>query len=1254
MMAASPPPPTSSPHLSALLEAVHALPSDGEPFEISPKLLASAGLSNQPHTARAFVCHFAAWARAYASKLPLLSQYEATDFNDYYKLVMSRVQYIYARCTDDVAQGPLSTFQTHLRARPQFTSREGDTRTLCVLDLDADAVPAGSGSYTQCDAKFRAALAAVGARCFRAQTLRLLLASRCTRIGQIEESLGCMSEEWIAALDGSRLFTLLPPGAEFSNSTHCEVKVVIYGRQAVVLARGPWWRVTFVETAILQCICQFMTDEVNARSKNGAVGWNTEALISFALWAHQVERRVHGPKRGRVSFFSGRRAPSAPFHLLQHMYLSTLWGHEFTTSSCLAARVLAPLGRPQELIGTSAHEGPMAFMALFSELDTTVPVSSLMWTILFWATTSNASILTDAYGSATFKQMLSDVGLLDEVSMARQDSGRLDRFKEIFSSCTCMASEVEKFADIEEAMDLGYVAFGVGGALGERRREHKELSVVMKLVEVMRVDRATGGPVVSYAGKLGDCSYGGGSWARYKEDEDGGKARSKFITSIGADSSFMFDQLVRWASMGDRQFDAGVAAALVPRSDALALAVAIRRIASGEWLRRPQHAHIRDRMGKYATIVEQAAVALVPAASPAPRKEMPKVVDPLEMAARGFCHAKVEEEEEWLAREDGSFIRASDPPSVRRSSRALPALPVPDLPLSDSVTEARRCSKSTDQLSLQGWNDCTEVRHSGHMSDEDAPSTGAYSIWDDVKTPHLSPLTQAERSWLASEVASLAGKYPPSVPERPGPHKACVPAKLLPPSQQPALSADSSQGSNKWQHRATPPENGNYSAVQEPSMYAISTELQRSYEAFMESARRFAHGSMSTYVPQIGHAPQKTNNVPVTTSRAMSSQGGTNVAACSQMAEASTLSADAPEQSDFITAHGVVLDAESLASYDTYIVSCEGVLWGVARPVADRAVSVVNSLIAMRKRLLFVTNDSKLTRKACVTKLERVRVNFGCRRHVDRIAMCVTSSHTAALYLRAMGLYNPFVVASDGALLEELRSVGIHKYHATVLDSGEPRRDFVSAKQDAAALARVLAAPWARRVDSIVVTSDDTFSARKVAVVVNLLNMADEAGKPPPPLIACASDRGHLLGTSDGKSGLPVRLRAMGNGSMAEAISQCFEPTYPWIDMGKPSDVLFDLIVNEFEVDVSHALLIGDGLSTDIAFGNGAGMATLLVLSGSTTYAQAEAAFLSAHSLVKPTYVLSELGTFAKELQAIARLRIAQSLEAKGSGTVRV
>lgn len=456
---------TSTPRRLALEAAVRALPSSVEGNWVVPEAsLKAAGLEADPATARRYVVEFSAWAKGAIGSLPavLSEECEATDFNDYYKLVMSRVQYVYMQSLEGApAEGapaePLCQFQTQLRRRPVFL-KGGVPRTLGVFDSGEHA------DYESCfeahAAPFRAAVAAVGARRFSAATLRSLLAQRHERAAAIEECLAPTNDEWVAALDGHALFSLLPEGTEFSGGADCEAKIVVQGGQAVVLAHGPWFRITFSETSLLQCMSEFMTDAMCELGDADATAWCTEALATFALTTQQVHRKC---APNAFAFFSGRRAPSADFHLLQHVYFQHCWGN-LSTSSLIAGRVLGGGGFPQTLVGTSAHEGPMAFMALHPELDVSLPVSSILWTLLFWGCTGNHTVLPDAYGSATFKHMLADLGLLGEVSMARQDSGRLDRFVLIYETCPRMASEIESFSDVQSGMDLGYVAFGAGGA----------------------------------------------------------------------------------------------------------------------------------------------------------------------------------------------------------------------------------------------------------------------------------------------------------------------------------------------------------------------------------------------------------------------------------------------------------------------------------------------------------------------------------------------------------------------------------------------------------------------------------------------------------------------------------------------------------------------------------------------------------------------------------------------------------------------
>jgi len=295
------------------------------------------------------------------------------------------------------------------------------------------------------------------------------------------------------------------------------------------------------------------------------------------------------------------------------------------TSSLLAARILGPAGIPQSLIGTLAHEGPMAFMALHSELDRRMPMSSLLWHLLFWGLTSNYTILPDGHGSATFKAMLSDLGLVDLVTMARQDSGHLRRFAQIFDSTQRMASEIETFADVEEALHHGYVAFGAGGFFGEKRRVMgPEFSLAAKITKTLRRSRRGtrhAHLIAGYAGKLGDCSSNdAGSWAEHQLITG---TPAKFIVSPEANRDRIFRTMLSQAAKGDKWFDrksvAGSRATpgdsagaehLVTREDAMSLVEQLRAIATSVALSAKSCKEMQARLIWLTDRIKTAAQAL--------------------------------------------------------------------------------------------------------------------------------------------------------------------------------------------------------------------------------------------------------------------------------------------------------------------------------------------------------------------------------------------------------------------------------------------------------------------------------------------------------------------------------------------------------------------------------------------------------------------------------------------------------------------
>ena len=257
----------SAAHRRALEAAISKLPiTDDDTWAVPDATLKAAGLTDDMASARKFVLQFAKWAQGAISRLPQApsSEMQATDFNDYYKIVMSRVQFLYSQATsstaaDAVPQLPVCCFQTQLRRRPTFRKAGVDSCS-GVFDLKGAHKPAKAelrveGSLESSRADFRAALAAVGARKFSASTLRLLLAHRAPKAAGIESNLAPINEAWIAALDGKSLFTLLPEGQPFSGSSNTvECRIDIEDGHAVLLAQGPWYRVTFCETPMLQCM----------------------------------------------------------------------------------------------------------------------------------------------------------------------------------------------------------------------------------------------------------------------------------------------------------------------------------------------------------------------------------------------------------------------------------------------------------------------------------------------------------------------------------------------------------------------------------------------------------------------------------------------------------------------------------------------------------------------------------------------------------------------------------------------------------------------------------------------------------------------------------------------------------------------------------------------------------------------------------------------------------------------------------------
>lgn len=242
-----------------------------------------------------------------------------------------------------------------------------------------------------------------------------------------------------------------------------------------------------------------------------------------------------------------------------------------------------------------------------------------------------------------------------------------------------------------------------------------------------------------------------------------------------------------------------------------------------------------------------------------------------------------------------------------------------------------------------------------------------------------------------------------------------------------------------------------------------------------------------------------------------------------------------------------------------FVLDLDGVVYRGTKlvPNADRRIENLRK----KGRVLFLTNNSTLTRAGYVAKLE----GFGIPAVENEI---ITSGYASALYIKE-NYKKPkvFAIGEDG-LKRELEMQGI--------ETGVTSCNIV------------------------LVGLDRNLNYTKIATAVNLIqNGAD----------FLATNLDNTLVTEDGL--LP------GAGSIVSAVRVASEKEP--IVIGKPSHIMAGIILKKAGVAPQEILLIGDRIETDIAMGKKAGMKTALVLTG---YAKQEDAD---RSDIKPDYVLESL-----------------------------
>ncbi|BFF97021.1 glycerol-3-phosphate phosphatase [Drosophila madeirensis] len=252
---------------------------------------------------------------------------------------------------------------------------------------------------------------------------------------------------------------------------------------------------------------------------------------------------------------------------------------------------------------------------------------------------------------------------------------------------------------------------------------------------------------------------------------------------------------------------------------------------------------------------------------------------------------------------------------------------------------------------------------------------------------------------------------------------------------------------------------------------------------------------------------------------------------------------------------------EWLASFDTVITDCDGVLW-IYGNALEGSVDVMNQFKAMGKKIYFCTNNSTKTRAELLKK----GLELGFRITEEGI---ISTAHATAAYLKQRKFdKRVYVIGSEG-ITQELDKVGIKHTQCGPDPMQGPLGEFMAQhlKLDT-------------DIGAVVVGFDEHFSFPKMMKAASYLN-----------------DPKCLFVATNTDECFPMpNMVVPGSGSFVKAIQTCSERT-PTV-IGKPNPAICESLLNPKKIDPARTLMIGDRANTDILLGFNCGFQTLLVGSG--------------------------------------------------------
>lgn len=298
------------------------------------------------------------------------------------------------------------------------------------------------------------------------------------------------------------------------------------------------------------------------------------------------------------------------------------------------------------------------------------------------------------------------------------------------------------------------------------------------------------------------------------------------------------------------------------------------------------------------------------------------------------------------------------------------------------------------------------------------------------------------------------------------------------------------------------------------------------------------------------------------------------------------------------------LAQDIIDKYDNFLFDCDGVIW-LDTKVIPGVLEAIEYLESKKKRIIYVTNNSSQSREDYVKKFKKLGFNGVTK---DKI---YPASYAAAIYLKEIIKLeegSKVWVLGDSGIGNELKETGY------IPVGGNDERLDTPYSPDHELL------KVDKEVKAVVVGSTKQFNYMRIALTLQYL-LHNNKGLP---FIGTNIDRSY-----PGPNG--VILPA--GGSVVNFMSYTLHRDF--INVGKPSPVLMDMIIEQNNFDRARTLMVGDTMYTDIKFGNdaglGNGLGSLLVLSGGTKLLELEELLASKEtdeltdSLV-PLYYTESLG----------------------------